>query len=93
MDLLTVVEHELGHVIGLDSRFDGDRHDLMYAYLSPGERRLPGPAELQASGVVSADGVRPASEDRIDWLAAAATLKHKTTLLADWLAAANGAES
>ena len=49
MDLLTVVEHELGHVIGLDSRFNGDPHDLMYAYLSPGERRLPGPADGTAA--------------------------------------------
>lgn len=42
MDLLTTVMHELGHVLGLDSSFDPlDRDDLMYAYLTTGERRLP----------------------------------------------------
>jgi hypothetical protein len=42
MDLLTVVMHELGHVLGRDSTFTtGDRNDLMYAYLTDGERRLP----------------------------------------------------
>ncbi|MCC6572252.1 MAG: hypothetical protein IT462_00555 [Planctomycetes bacterium] len=42
MDLLTVVMHELGHVIGKDSTFDeSDRDELMYAYLVTGERRLP----------------------------------------------------
>jgi uncharacterized repeat protein (TIGR01451 family) len=88
MDLLTVVEHELGHIIGLDSRFTGDLHDLMYAYLSPGERRLPGPADVPASGVVSADVVRPAAEDQIDWLTAVLGLKPKGRLYADWLATA-----
>jgi hypothetical protein len=44
MDLLTVVMHELGHVIGLDSRFGGDPTNLMYAYLGTGDRRLPQPA-------------------------------------------------
>src|SRR5437867_3561098 len=46
MDLLTVVMHELGHVIGLDSRYDGDTSDLMYVYLGTGERRLPTAADL-----------------------------------------------
>jgi hypothetical protein len=45
-DLLTVVMHELGHVIGLDTRFGGDRSDLMYAYLGNGTRRLPNIADL-----------------------------------------------
>jgi hypothetical protein len=40
MDLLTVVMHELGHVIGLDSRFASDPSDLMAAYLGTGDRRL-----------------------------------------------------
>jgi hypothetical protein len=38
--------HELGHTLGLDSLFnESDRDDLMYAYLTTGERRLPVPAE------------------------------------------------
>jgi hypothetical protein len=89
MDLVTVVAHDMGHVVGLDSRFTGDSHDLMYAYLSPGERRLLGPAD----GVA---GVHPAAptasaEDRIAWLATAALLKPKTDLYADWLSAAGDA--
>jgi VCBS repeat-containing protein len=42
LDLLTVVTHELGHVIGLeDSTAAGDANDLMYINLVDGERRLP----------------------------------------------------
>ena len=42
MDLLTTVMHELGHVLGKDSSFNpADRDDLMYAFLTTGERRLP----------------------------------------------------
>ena len=40
MDLLTVVMHELGHVLGLDDVFDEHDHSLMSAWLSPGERRV-----------------------------------------------------
>jgi hypothetical protein len=50
MDLLTVVMHELGHVLGEDSTFDAAQHGaLMYAYLTPGERRLPTPLHAAAS--------------------------------------------
>jgi hypothetical protein len=43
MDLLTVVMHELGHVLGLpDLPAPESTHDLMAQRLSPGERRLPG---------------------------------------------------
>ncbi len=42
MDLLTVVEHELGHILGLDDVNAGSRPDnLMTATLAAGERRLP----------------------------------------------------
>jgi hypothetical protein len=42
MDLLTVVEHELGHVLGLDDIDPGvAAHDLMTATLGTGTRRLP----------------------------------------------------
>jgi hypothetical protein len=39
MDLLTVVVHELGHVLGLEH--DDDAQGVMSAQLTPGERRLP----------------------------------------------------
>jgi hypothetical protein len=38
IDLLSVVEHELGHLLGLDD-LDADAHDLMAAELSTGLRR------------------------------------------------------
>jgi subtilisin-like proprotein convertase family protein len=42
MDLLTVVEHELGHVLGLDDIDPGlAAHDLMTTTLGLGTRRLP----------------------------------------------------
>ena len=89
MDLLTVVEHELGHTIGLDSRFSGSTSDLMYAYLAPGERRLPGRADVPTGSTAIAllsDAPRPSAEDQVDWLTAIATLKPKSGLFADWLA-------
>jgi hypothetical protein len=48
VDLLTVVTHELGHVLGLpdlDPAVSGG--DLMTATLGLGVRRVPGPADLQ----------------------------------------------
>ncbi|MCE4540794.1 matrixin family metalloprotease [Pelomonas sp. P7] len=44
MDLLSVLLHEYGHVLGLDHA--GDSSDFMAATLQPGERRLPTQAEL-----------------------------------------------
>jgi uncharacterized repeat protein (TIGR01451 family) len=42
MDLLTVMTHELGHVLGLDDLYDAEHaDDLMSAVLPPGVRRLP----------------------------------------------------
>ena len=43
MDLLSVVMHELGHVLGLQD-FEGGDHDLMGETLAPGVRRVPGAA-------------------------------------------------
>ncbi len=42
IDLLTVLMHELGHYLNLgDSYLAQSRDDLMYGYLTRGERRLP----------------------------------------------------
>ncbi len=47
MDLLTVVEHELGHVLGLeDLDPQAVPHDLMTTTLATGVRRLPTPTAL-----------------------------------------------
>ena len=45
IDLLTVLDHELGHVLGLD---DNAADDLMAVYLAAGTRRLPTAAEVDA---------------------------------------------
>jgi large repetitive protein len=47
MDLLTVVEHELGHVARLDD-LAADQTSLMGGYLAAGRRRLIGETELDA---------------------------------------------
>ena len=47
MDLLTVVEHELGHVAGLDDLGPG-ADGLMAGVLTPGLRRTPGQSEADA---------------------------------------------
>jgi hypothetical protein len=42
VDLLTAVEHEMGHRLGLEDTYAAsDRDGLMYGYLTVGERRLP----------------------------------------------------
>jgi hypothetical protein len=48
VDLLTAIEHEMGHKLGLsDSYNEKDRDNLMYGYLTVGERRLPAPGQAQ----------------------------------------------
>ena len=47
VDLLTVVEHELGHLAGLDD-LDPFATDLMSGSLSAGTRRLPGKSQVDA---------------------------------------------
>ncbi|MDR0577728.1 MAG: matrixin family metalloprotease, partial [Candidatus Accumulibacter sp.] len=45
MDLLSVLLHEYGHVLGLEHT--ADAHDFMSTTLQPGVRRLPSASELQ----------------------------------------------
>jgi hypothetical protein len=47
LDLLTVVAHEMGHVLGYPDHYT---HDLMDYYLSPGERFLPEGLDLGGNG-------------------------------------------
>ena len=47
MDLLTAIEHEIGHKLGLtDSYAEKDRDSIMYGYLTVGERRTPAATPL-----------------------------------------------
>jgi len=46
LDLLTVLIHEIGHVLGMPSSVEGD--GVMSQFLSPGQRRLPGATDVAA---------------------------------------------
>jgi hypothetical protein len=60
MDLLTVVEHELGHVLGLgDLDPQAVPHDLMTLTLATGVRRAPTPADMAALGIAGATTTTP----------------------------------
>ncbi|CAN5908548.1 hypothetical protein BH11VER1_BH11VER1_36940 [soil metagenome] len=51
IDLLTTIMHEMGHVLGLSDSYSlQDRGNIMYGYLTKGERRLP--AKDQAKGAI-----------------------------------------
>jgi hypothetical protein len=74
MDLLTVVMHELGHVLGLaDLRSAGSRGDLMYETLPTGVRRASAGFVVEreiAHGGVGRHNSRAARVDRFwfsDW--------------------------
>src|SRR5207248_4522036 len=48
VDLLTAIEHEIGHKLGLDDSYaEKDRDSIMYGYLTVGERRLPAPGQAK----------------------------------------------
>ncbi|HVK13697.1 MAG TPA: hypothetical protein VM597_33430, partial [Gemmataceae bacterium] len=68
MDLLSVVMHELGHVLGLGD-VDGEDHELMGETLAPGVRRVPGhaaPLDAPAAGQTrSARNVPPSPVSRL----------------------------
>jgi hypothetical protein len=91
MDLLTVVMHELGHVLGLDSRFDADPSDLMAAELMTGDRRSP------LSGVEVSPAFAPAGHSADDrpsaWLWVTGPRRRHSGLFADWLTAAETAQA
>ena len=53
MDMLSVLLHEYGHVLGLEH--SSDTRDFMAANLQPGERRLPTDAELSLMARLVAD--------------------------------------
>ena len=46
VDLLTVVLHEMGHILGLDDQAGATPQQLMYPWLGVGQRRLPTEAEI-----------------------------------------------
>jgi hypothetical protein len=56
VDLLTVVEHELGHELGLG---DSAGNGLMGEYLAPGTRRIPQPADVAPVSASAAEPVAP----------------------------------
>ena len=48
VDLLTAIEHEMGHRLGLDDSYAAkDRDSIMYGYLTVGERRTPAFGEVK----------------------------------------------
>ena len=49
MDLLSVVMHEFGHVLGLDDHTDIQSDDLMNGWIDTGVRRLPTEGEIATS--------------------------------------------
>ncbi|MEK6336042.1 MAG: Ig-like domain-containing protein [Acidobacteriota bacterium] len=55
VDLLTAIEHEMGHKLGLNDLYaERDRDSIMYGYLTVGERRVPAKgqaANAQASSL------------------------------------------
>jgi hypothetical protein len=91
MDLLTVVMHELGHVLGLDSRFGGDSSDLMTAELWTGARRTP------ISGLDAPPAFAPARRSADDrawaWFWVTVPRQRHAGLYAEWLSAADTAEA
>ena len=64
MDLLTVVSHELGHLLGY--KHDTDLRDVMAATLSIGTRRLPGIAPVTAHATPEPAFVSLLLHDQVD---------------------------
>ncbi|HEY6167229.1 MAG TPA: hypothetical protein VI454_04260, partial [Verrucomicrobiae bacterium] len=67
IDLLTAIEHEMGHKLGLDDSYAAkDRESIMYGYLSVGERRVPayGEARTAQPGAIAAGRHLTVSDDK-----------------------------
>ncbi|MDX6577346.1 MAG: hypothetical protein QOE96_3299, partial [Blastocatellia bacterium] len=68
VDLLTAIEHEMGHRLGLDDSYSPqDRDSIMYGYLTVGERRLPSRGQAkgaEAGSLASAHFLLVGSNDR-----------------------------
>lgn len=64
-DLLTVLIHEQGHVIGLDAHAS-DSAELMYEYLSTGERRLPEDGQADGAIPFSSEGAHYMTASGVD---------------------------
>jgi hypothetical protein len=58
VDLLTAIEHEMGHKLGLDDSYaQKDRGSIMYGYLTVGERRIPASGEARNARPEALSGV------------------------------------
>ena len=64
MDLLTVVAHEVGHLLGYDHSDVAD--DLMYETLTPGTRRLPGSVPVTMTAMPRSAIVSSLLPERLD---------------------------
>jgi RHS repeat-associated protein len=60
VDLLTVVAHELGHVLGI-AELDNP-NDVMFEYLPVGKRKIPTAADVLAAGLVPVQTARMAGQ-------------------------------
>ncbi|HKX90517.1 MAG TPA: SdrD B-like domain-containing protein, partial [Sphingopyxis sp.] len=82
VDLLTAIMHELGHQIGLEDEFGAeDNGSLMYGFVNPGERHLPGEEEVAAGtgeaieltayalGAVPFGTIQPGTTRQVSWQA------------------------
>ena len=82
IDLLTVVMHEMGHVLGLDDHDAApDAHDLMAATLATGVRRLV--AEASPQTTIPASQPTVAARDAFQSAAAPATSQPTQALVFD----------
>ena len=57
VDLLTAIEHEMGHRLGLNDIYaEKDRDNLMYGYLTAGERRMPASGQAKYANLNKGGG-------------------------------------